>query len=67
MTTMEHLLALGQVPILCVDGAFGMVIRWGDDEIGVQVPGEDNIRWIAAKRVTEMLNGALLEIEPYKL
>jgi hypothetical protein len=63
MATMEKLLELGNAPVICLDGAFGMVIQYGEDEIGVQVPGEDDIRWIAAERVNDLGGGALVEVE----
>ncbi len=59
----DRLLSLGQCPVKCADGAFGLAIRWYQDEngIGVQVPGEDGIRWISVGRIIEDGNGALSE------
>lgn len=48
-------------PIRLSDGAFGLVIRFGDDEIGVQVPGEDEIRWVPLDEVIGMGEGALVQ------
>lgn len=67
MATMERLLELGEVSILLLDGSFGLIIRWGDDEVGVQVPGEDGVRWLAAERIDFIGRDALVEIERYGL
>lgn len=61
MDSMEEVEALGQVPILCVDGSFGIVIRYGEREVGVQVPGEDDIRWIDISCIEDLGNGSLVE------
>ena len=41
---------LDGAPVLLADGNFGMVIRVPTanhpDEVGIQVPGEDDIRWL---------------------
>lgn len=34
-------------PVRLADGSFGLVVRIHDEQIGVQVPGEEEIRWIA--------------------
>ena len=47
-------------PIKTVDNKYGVVIRFGDDEVGVQVPGEDDIRWIPLSNITES-GAALIE------
>jgi len=33
-------------PVRCKDGRLGLLIRCLETEAGVQVPGEDTIRWI---------------------
>jgi hypothetical protein len=50
-------------PFLCADGKFGLVIRDAPDldEVGVQVPGEENIRWIK-KMTIRGRDSALYEI-----
>lgn len=64
MATMARLLKLGTVPILCLDGSYGLVIQYGDDEVGLQVPGEDDIRWLGAERIDEIgVLGALVEVD----
>ena len=47
-------------------GECGMVIRWDDicNEIGIQIPDDDNIRWVHTSKVTDCGNGALLVSEP---
>lgn len=49
-------------PIWLSDGAFGLVIRFGENEIGVQVPGEEEIRWVPIGEVSEVGAGALVQI-----
>lgn len=63
MATMERLTELGQAPILLLDGSYGLIIRWVDDEVGVQVPGEDGIRWLGAERIDFIGRDALVEID----
>lgn len=55
--------SVSPLPILLADGHFGLVIQWDDhrDKIGVQVYGEDNIRWIDAAQVFDKGNGALIQ------
>lgn len=65
MATMERLLELGQAPILLLDGMYGLIIRWGDDEVGVQVPSEDGVRWLAAERIDFIGRDALVEIDKH--
>lgn len=38
-------------PIRTADNKFGTVIRFDDDQIGVQVPNEEDIRWIPIDKV----------------
>lgn len=66
MATIEQLTELGESPILLLDGSFGLIIRWGDDEVGVQVPGEDDIRWLGAERVDFIGRDALVEIDKHR-
>ncbi len=48
-------------PIRTADNKFGTVIQFGDDDIGIQIPGEEDIRWIPIDRVTIVGNNALQE------
>lgn len=50
-------------PVFCADGAFGLLIRWYEDtqSAGIQVPGEDGIRDVPARRLYDAGNGALVE------
>lgn len=50
-------------PIKTADGSLGLVIRFDDNEIGVQVPGEEEIRYIFIDRVSR-IGGALIEVNP---
>ena len=57
-------------PVKTVDGKLGLFIRIknsaaedeGDSLIGVQVPGEENIRWIPLSNLHDLGGGALIEI-----
>lgn len=65
MTIKERFIQEGPLPILLSDGAFGLVIRWPNllpHECGVQVPGEDDIRWIPIGRIKDLGQGALVEV-----
>lgn len=57
----QRLMELGECPIMFSSGEYGMVIRWDDirNEIGVQIPGADNIKWVHASKITDCGNGAL--------
>lgn len=48
-------------PVRLADGAMGLLIRYGADEAGVQVPGEEDIRWIPYARLHDLGGGALIE------
>lgn len=63
MATMERLLSVGIAPIMCKDGEFALLVRWDEveEKVGAQVPGEEEIRWIAAACVWEFGEGALME------
>lgn len=54
--TYEEIAALGQVPILVRGRKTGLIVRWNDQEqeIGVQVPGEEELRWIAAADIVNL-------------
>jgi len=62
----EELADFGEVPILLKDGEIGLVVRWdtGDSansSIGIQVSGEDEFRWLPARSVENLGNGALIQ------
>ena len=44
----------GECPIFLPTGEIGLVIRWieSENEIGIQIPGDDEIRWVPASRVS---------------
>jgi hypothetical protein len=49
--------------VLCLDGKIGMIIRVPIEsckEYGVQVPGEENIRWIKQDKIIDS-NGFIIE------
>jgi len=50
-------------PVRCADNAMALLIRWSrvHNEAGVQVPGEENIRWIPLARLVDLGSGALAE------
>ena len=53
-------------PIRLSDGKFGIIIRTGEAETGVQVPGEEDIRWIALSTISIVDGGALIELTSNK-
>ena len=59
-----ELLAKGRhTPVLCVDGAVGMLVEYPlrdapGDLAGIEVPGETNLRWVA-QRELHCAGGAL--------
>ncbi len=66
MTFEETEAVKNNAPILLSDGNLALIIRFpslnGNQEFGVQVPGEDNLRWINIARVVDKGNNALIEI-----
>lgn len=58
----QRLFELGECPILLSSGGIGMIIRWDDirNEVGVQIPGADNIEWVHASKINCDV-GALVE------
>mgnify|MGYP003454049713 CR=1 FL=1 len=60
MTKEELLKCENNTPVLLADGKFGVLIRWGQ-EAGVQVSGEEDIRWIPVERLADKGGGALIE------
>ena len=54
-------------PVKLKDGNFGMLIRFpaDGDKCGIQVPGEDDIRWIESARLEEKY-GTLVEVDMRK-
>lgn len=55
-------------PILLLDGHYGLPIRFGpgSDQIGVQVPGEEAIRWLPLTAIQITRYQALLEVPTFK-
>ena len=55
------------MPIALKDGKMGLLIKWCEgneidpDTIGVQVPGEESIRWLDVADVIKVGDGALIE------
>lgn len=56
---------LGRVPVKLLDDSFGVLIqiRASDWTVGVQVPNEEDIRWIPLMTVFDLGNGALVEVD----
>jgi hypothetical protein len=49
-------------PVLCQDGKFGMLVIFPHDnesDCGVQVPGEENHRWISTSNLKSSEGGAI--------
>lgn len=65
MATLKEVLSLGSnLPVQLLDGHFGLVIRFdeGRNEVGVQVAGEENMRWLNVENLKD-IGGALIETE----
>lgn len=54
----------GNNPVRLKDEKIGLLIRYPaeDNLCGIQVPGEEDIRWINLKNIIEVAGGALMEI-----
>ncbi len=69
MTKQELYRLTGTLPVFMKDGSYGMLIRWpseedeSDDLCGIQVAGEDEIRWVSVSKLKDSGNGAIKEIE----
>lgn len=52
--SIQEIEELGECPIFLPTGEIGLVIRWieSENEIGIQIPGDDEIRWVPASRVS---------------
>lgn len=65
MTRDELIALLGGsdgLPIQLADGIFGLLLRTGNSEAGVDVPGEEQFRWIAYERIVHLGEGAFVEL-----
>lgn len=63
--TREEFIALGKdPPIFLADGRFGLAIQLGKTDIGIQVPGEEDIRWLPLASIVDEGSGALREQLP---
>lgn len=58
---MKMLASERNLPARLVDGSFALLIRWDRNEAGFQVPGEEDMRWVALTRLADLGNGALQE------
>lgn len=62
MTFQEALRCENNAPVQLADGRLGVLIRWWEpNAVGVQVPGEGNIREIDVSRLRSIGGGALVE------
>ena len=50
MTSDELMKTEANIPCLLNDGKIGLVIQYGE-EAGIQVPGEEDIRWVPVDRL----------------
>jgi hypothetical protein len=63
--TYTELLKIGpNSPVLLVDGLYGLLVQHGKEYAGVQVQGEDMLRWIAIDLLVDAGYGALVQMEP---
>ena len=69
MTVTEAVALPANPPILFADGVYGLVIRVlpHTEEIGVQVPYEDDITWVPLASVRDDGNGALVCVDALAL
>lgn len=51
------------LPIKLKDGTFGLLIHCWSDSVGVQVPGEEDLRKLPLVVIAHEGNGALAEVE----
>lgn len=62
MITFEQLVAIkGALPVLLADGGVGLVIGWSETEAMIQVPDEEESRFIRFEHLSDVGNGALQE------
>lgn len=62
MTFVEAMSLEQNTPIMLNDGQLGLIIRWWEpDELGVQVPGEEDIRTLKVETITDISDGMLLQ------
>lgn len=66
--TFEELIqhAHTKAPVCCADAAMGLVIRpsGAREVVGVQVPGEEDIRWVRFIDLVDLGGGAIVELQP---
>ncbi len=50
--------------IAMMDGKMGTIIRERDEEDrwGVQVPGEEEVRWLSSQEIKDLGGGALIQL-----
>ena len=62
MNYQQYLDLEGEPPVKLADGKFGLLIRGDEQEVGIQVPGEEQIRWIPLASIEIVGDGELIEI-----
>ncbi|MEH1777134.1 hypothetical protein [Nostoc sp.] len=62
MNYQQYLELKGEPPIKLVDGRFGLLIRGDEHSCGIQVPGEEQIRWIPLASIELVSDGVLIEV-----
>ncbi|MEH2201197.1 hypothetical protein [Nostoc sp.] len=62
MNYQQYLELKGEPPIKLADGRFGLLIRGDEQEAGIQVPGEEQIRWMPLASIEIVGDGALIEV-----
>ncbi|MHC5779983.1 hypothetical protein [Nostoc sp.] len=62
MNYQQYLELKGEPPVLLADGKFGLLIRGDEHSCGIQVPGEEQIRWIPLASIEITGDGAMIEI-----
>lgn len=67
--TIDDLVRLGHDrPVHLLDGHYGLPIIFGpgSDQVGVQVPGEEAIRWLSLAAVQKNRYDALIEVPTFR-
>lgn len=61
--TFDEVHALGKMPVALSDGKMGSILVYNQQgEIGVQLPGDEEIRWLMPEELVNMGDGALIQV-----
>lgn len=61
--TFDEVYALGKMPVALSDGKMGSILVYTiQGDVGVQLPGDDDIRWLRPEELVNMGDGALIQV-----